>query len=71
MNRFSVAKLKLSKWTAVTPVDREKHFLVTDVLCDADGRTERCVLEAVHSGREQVIDYRELRDSDVWRMGWQ
>ena len=70
MNKFSVAKLKLSKWTAVSPVDKEKHFLVTAINCDTDGRIESCVIEAVHSGRERVIDYRDLRDSDTWRMGW-
>ena len=28
----SAKKLLLSKWTAVTPVNREKHFLVVKVV---------------------------------------
>ena len=71
MNRFSTAKLHLSKWTAVQPVNREKHFLVTRVLRDADDRVDGCVIEAVHSGRETRIDPRELRDDSRWLMGWQ
>jgi hypothetical protein len=31
-HRLSPKKLLLSKWTAVTPRDREKHFLVVRVV---------------------------------------
>jgi tryptophan-rich hypothetical protein len=27
-------------------------------------------LEAVHSGRTQRMEWRELRDSAVWKQGW-
>lgn len=53
MNRFSPAKLKLSKWTATQPVNREKHFLVTDLEHDEAGVLLRVELQAVHSGRSE------------------
>lgn len=71
MNRINPRKLQQSKWTAVTPRDREKHFLVTRVICDAAGVPQRCILEAVHSKREQELDWHELQDAAQWRFGWQ
>ena len=70
MNRISPAKLFNSKWTAVNPVNKEKHFIVTEVLRDEADTITRCVLEAVHSGHQQTIDWRELKDSDIWLQGW-
>ncbi|WP_198927950.1 TIGR02450 family Trp-rich protein, partial [Vibrio crassostreae] len=31
MNRINPKKLLRSKWTAVSPVKKEKHFMVTEV----------------------------------------
>ncbi|MGO1500784.1 MAG: TIGR02450 family Trp-rich protein [Marinobacter sp.] len=31
MNNFNPKKLLNSKWTAVNPVNKEKHFLVTEL----------------------------------------
>jgi tryptophan-rich hypothetical protein len=70
MNRFNPAKLSLSKWTAQEPRDRERHFIVTKLIRDADHQITHCVIEAVHSHREQLIDWQELRDADKWRQGW-
>jgi tryptophan-rich hypothetical protein len=70
MNKFTTRKLRLSKWTAVKPSNREKHFIVTELLLDADENISGCVLEAVHSKREQIINWRDLQDSDTWRQGW-
>lgn len=69
-NRIHPGKLQQSKWTAVQPRNREKHFLVTEVLCDEAGVPQRCVLEAVHSRREITLDWRKLKDSTHWQMGW-
>lgn len=63
------AKLLHSKWTAVQPENREKHFLVVAVTREGD-RVTGCVLEAVHSRREIEIDWRELKDAERWRQGW-
>lgn len=70
MNRFNPAKLILSKWTARNPRDREKHFIVTKVLRDADNQVTHCVIEAVHSRREQVVEWQELRRAENWQQGW-
>jgi tryptophan-rich hypothetical protein len=70
MHRINPDKLQHSKWTAVTPTDKEKHFLVTDLRCDAGGHSRTCVLEAVHSHREIELDWRELKDAGRWQMGW-
>ena len=71
MNRVNPKKLLNGKWTAAKPKNREKHWLVTDVHCDAAGVPQRCTLEAVHSRREIEIDWRELKDAERWRLGWQ
>lgn len=70
MNKFNPRKLKLSKWTACAPVNREKHFLVTQVICDEADRPIGIELQAVHSGRLELLDWTELRDEKRWRMGW-
>ena len=70
MNNFSAAKLRHSKWTAVHPRNREKHFLVTDLIRDEHEHVEKCIIEAVYSHREAVIDWRELQNSERWIQGW-
>lgn len=71
MNRINPKKLLHSKWTAVTPVNKEKHFMVTELTFDEEGNVEKCVLEAVYSKREQGIDWHQLKDSSIWKLGWQ
>lgn len=63
-------KLLLSKWTAVTPENREKHFLVTRLLRDENENVTGCVLEAVMTHREQSLDWRALKDQSRWHTGW-
>jgi tryptophan-rich hypothetical protein len=71
-NRFSSRKLLLSKWTAVSPMNREKHFLLTQVVVPdvPDAPVEFVELEAVHSGRKIITPWRELRNGDAWLQGW-
>jgi len=71
MNRVNPKKLLQSKWTAAEPRNREKHWLVTGVGCDDTGVPQTCILQAVHSYREIELDWRELKNSECWRMGWQ
>jgi tryptophan-rich hypothetical protein len=71
MNPVNLKKLLHSKWTAMAPRNRQKHFMVTKVLSDEAGFPQHCVLEAVHSHRELTLDWRELRDAKTWRLGWQ
>ena len=72
MNPLHPKKLLLTKWTAVTPQNREKHFVVSQVgqPDEPGGKLPWVELEAVHSGRCQRIDWRALRDTQVWRQGW-
>ncbi|MEN9314937.1 MAG: hypothetical protein RIS35_1330 [Pseudomonadota bacterium] len=70
--RLNPAKLRLSKWTAVSPSRREKHWLVVAVhapLAPAI-RPEFVDLEAVHSRRVVTLPWRELTDPDRWLQGW-
>jgi tryptophan-rich hypothetical protein len=72
MNPLNPKKLLLSKWTAVTPVAKQKHFLVSRVIqpeLPADP-IELVEIESVFSKETQVIPWRNLQDADVWRQGW-
>jgi tryptophan-rich hypothetical protein len=70
-NPVNRKKIAGSKWTAVRPVNREKHFTVLDWARDADGRpTDRVEIEAILTGRVSVIHWRQLEDRDRWRIGW-
>ncbi len=69
MNRFNPRKLMGSKWTATQPQNKEKHFLVTRII-KKDETIVSCVLEAVHSKREQMLPWQDLQDQETWRMGW-
>jgi len=71
-NRLSPRKLLLSKWTAATPVNREKHFVVIRVVEPEppEGPIELVEIEAVHSRRSFLLHWRELTDGGRWRQGW-
>lgn len=70
MNRINPAKLHNSKWTAINPSKREKHFLVSEIEFEEDGSVASCTLEAVLSKKEYAIDWKDLKDSDKWLQGW-
>ena len=71
-NTLSPKKLCHTKWTAVEPMNKEKHFLVTRIVEPVPpGLPVVSVeIEAVHSGRTQLIAWRELKDAARWRRGW-
>ena len=71
MNTINPKKLFNSKWTAVSPLNKEKHFLVTDVKFDEEGHVVHCVIEAVMSHRSEPIEWQNLKDSSQWLQGWQ
>lgn len=71
MHQINPKKLLHSKWTAVSPANKEKHFLVTELKFDEAGDVVHCLLEAVISNREIPIDWHELKNSAHWRQGWQ
>lgn len=70
MNQINPRKLLHSKWTAVKPVNKEKHFIVTEVEYSDEGNVLYCLIEAVFSGRSKPIDWPLLKDEAVWQQGW-
>ena len=70
MNQINPKKLMLSKWTAVNPQNKEKHFIVSKVKFDDENNISQCLLEAVMSNRETNIDWKELKNSTQWKQGW-
>jgi tryptophan-rich hypothetical protein len=70
INQINPAKLMLSKWTAVAPQRKEKHFLVTRVNKDEQDIVITCIVEAVLTHNEYEMDSRELKDSTHWLAGW-
>ena len=70
LNRLNPRKLLLSKWTAAKPLNREKHFLVTELFRDDEGTVLEIELQAVLTQRSERLPWQTLQDSDAWRMGW-
>lgn len=70
MNQINPNKLHNSKWTAVIPTNKEKHFLVSEVEFDEDGTVICCKLEAVMSKNEYSIDWTDLKNQERWAQGW-
>ena len=72
VNPLHPKKLLRTKWTAVHPVRRQKHFLVIRVHTPEppDASIEWVELEAVLTRAVQRIDWRELKDPERWGQGW-
>ena len=72
MNPLNPKKLRLTKWTAVKPIAKQKHFLVSRVIqpeVETDA-VEFVEIESVFSKATQIIQWRELQNDEVWRQGW-
>lgn len=69
---LSPKKLRHTKWTAVEPMNKEKHFLVTRIVepVPPGSPVVSVEIEAVHSGRTHLFVWRELKDAARWRRGW-
>ncbi len=71
MKSLQPKKLLLSKWTAVKPIAKQKHFLVTKVIqLEPDDPIELVEIETIHSKKVSQINWREMRDETIWRRGW-
>ena len=68
-NRVQRNKLHLSKWTAVIPEKRERHFLVTRLI-EHEEQPMEVILEAVYSKREYRLVWTDLKNDEVWLQGW-
>ena len=73
MNRLSPKKLLLTKWTAVKPIAKQKHFLVSKVILpeQPSEKIEFIEIEAVYSKKTTLIAWRDLTNSELWLQGWQ
>lgn len=70
MNRLNPRKLLLSKWTAAHPQNREKNFLVTELICDEEGTVLEVELQAVLTQRAERLDWQILKNNSEWQQGW-
>lgn len=70
MNRVDPAKLLLSKWTAASPRNKEKHFLVTELFRDDEGTVLDIELQAVMTRRTERLAWQTLQNAENWHIGW-
>jgi tryptophan-rich hypothetical protein len=70
MNQINPNKLLLSKWTAVAPKQKERHFMVIKLIRDDEQEIIACELEAVINNNSYEINWQILKDSSCWLMGW-
>ena len=71
MNKISPKALLNSKWTKVEVQNKEKHFVITKVTFDDEQRIIECIIEAVMSKNEYAINWRDLKSTEGWKIGWQ
>ncbi len=70
MNKINPNKLLLSKWTAVNPKNKERHFIVSEVIKDEEEIIIACILEAIINKATYEIDWQLLKQDQHWIMGW-
>ncbi len=61
MNQINPHKLLRSKWTAVTPRQKERHFMVTKLIRAENEEIIACELEAVINNNLYEMDWKELK----------
>ncbi|MEI8237655.1 MAG: TIGR02450 family Trp-rich protein [Methylococcaceae bacterium] len=71
MNQINPSKLLLSKWTALHPTKKRRHFIVTKLILSPDNEIIiGCELEAVIDKSIAEIDWKQLKEASSWQMGW-
>lgn len=70
MNKVSPKVLMNSKWTKTQVTNKERHFIVVLVEFDEYQAVTTCVIEALMNKKQYTIDWRELKNSEHWRVGW-
>lgn len=71
MNQVNPKKLLNSKWTAVVPKNKEKHFVIESCSYHSPSKLDKVHMHAILTGEVYKIAWRDLKDSAVWRIGWQ
>ncbi len=70
-NRYNKEKLLHSKWTAVVVCNKQKHFIVTQLIRDEHSQeVVGCVLQAVIDKCTFELDWQELQETERWLQGW-
>jgi len=70
MNKISPKTLLHSKWTKKQVNNKEKHFIITKVEFDEEKNVIECIIEAVINNNVYEINWRDLKDSQQWSLGW-
>lgn len=70
MNKINPEKLLNSKWTACVPKQKEKHFIVSELIRDEEEQIVSCVLQAVMTRNDYTMDWNLLKKNENWLMGW-
>ena len=66
-----ISNLPNSKWTAVKPVDRSKHFELKSLEHSGPKEDQSvCVLRCIVTKTTHRIRLEELKDNKKWRKGW-
>ncbi|MCY1043412.1 TIGR02450 family Trp-rich protein [Corallococcus sp. bb12-1] len=68
--RLQRERLVGSKWTAVQPLEREKHFVVLRWVGEGGERPQELELEALLTRRVHRVPWRALADREHWVSGW-
>lgn len=71
INKVNPKSLLHSKWTKVNITNKEKHFIITLVKFNDQQKVIECIIQAVMTKSEYSIDWRDLKDSHHWLVGWQ
>jgi tryptophan-rich hypothetical protein len=72
VTKISLKKLLNSKWTAVAPSHKEKHFMVIGLIAPELPTTVVSLveLEAVYTKRKYTLAWQVLADKALWVQGW-
>ncbi|AZG74570.1 TIGR02450 family Trp-rich protein [Shewanella livingstonensis] len=71
MSPIHPKKLLNSKWTKVNVVHKLKHFSVIKAEYDEQQNVIECIIRAEINAQEFAIDWRDLKNSQLWKVGWQ
>jgi tryptophan-rich hypothetical protein len=71
MNKVNPKALIHSKWTKTEVTNKEKHFVIVSVEFDEEQAVVACEIEAVINKEQYEINWRELKNSEKWKIGWQ
>lgn len=72
VNKFNPKKLLNSKWTALNPQNKERHFIVVKLLEDPqiEGKIIACILQSVMHKNDYEMPCEGLKDALTWAQGW-